>query len=132
MENHVEALGSHVESIDKTLAALELGRQEGNDRISWLEAHHEELHQKLDSLIDLLSTPHTKGSDDEGLSGEHSLVEERESENDNCGFWYMFSGRWPRDGGDKFPISLMKIHMPTHSSIFRLTTQRNRWNYNWP
>lgn len=63
MENRFKALGSNVEGIDKILAVLELGRREENDHVSLLETHHWELHRELDSLIDLLSTQHTRGSD---------------------------------------------------------------------
>ena len=53
MESRVEAPGSHIEGNEQTIAALELGRQEDKERVIGLEATHEELHRKLDSLIDL-------------------------------------------------------------------------------
>ena len=46
MESRVEALGSHVNGIEKNLATLELGRQEDKDRVSRLEANQEEFSRK--------------------------------------------------------------------------------------
>ena len=53
MESRVEAPGSHIEGNEQTIAALELSRQEDKERVTGLEATHEELHRKFDSLIDL-------------------------------------------------------------------------------
>ena len=52
----MEAFGSHVEGIEKSLVALELSCCKDRDCFTRLEANHEEFTNKLDLLINLLSS----------------------------------------------------------------------------
>ena len=110
IESHVEALGSHVDDIEKSLVALELGRQGDKDRVSRLEANQAEFSRKLDSLIELLSPHHNRG---EAIrlngGGESSRANERESEVDNKGVWGQFFDRQTREVSNDSPIATIKI-----------------------
>ena len=81
-------LVSHIEGMEKTLVVLEQDRREDRNCVDLMEAHHKELHRKLDSLIDLLSAQHIKGYDKKGYDGASpSRVEERELEMEDRGLW---------------------------------------------
>ena len=56
----MEVLGSHVDGIEQSLAVLEQECRDDRDRVNRLEAHHGDLNQELDTLIDLLSNQFLK------------------------------------------------------------------------
>ena len=97
IESRVDKLGSHVEGMQKTLTIMEQDRQEDRNRVDLMVAHHEELHRKLESLIDLLSAQHMKGDDRKGHDANGpSCVEERESEMEDRGLWSTIPSRQMR------------------------------------
>ena len=79
-------------------------------------AHHEELHCKLESLIDLLSAQHMKGDGGKGHNACPSCVEERESEIEGRGLWSTIPSRQMREGVD-YPIYVVKIQIPTFHGL---------------
>ena len=114
----MEALGSHINGIKKSLDALELGCQKDKDRVSCLEANQKEFSHWLDSLINLLFPQHSKGDAMRlNVGSDPSQADERESEVNNRGVWGQFSGRQAQEVSNDSPITAIKIQFPMFNGV---------------